>query len=295
MSVFSLRGQRHFPVGASFIINREKMAKPADDPFCSCYFAAQHEQHTHPAMRALERAVLGCDFGGTSWTTKSQADTIPAALGLAAGSHLLEIGAGTGWPGLYIAASTACHVTLLDMPVSALRHSLQRAAEDKIDKRCRAVAASGAALPFANAVFNAISHSDVLCCLPEKLAMLKECRRVACDGAKMLFYVIAPKRGLSGIDLDRACEVGPPFVRVTDGYETLLEASAWKLLEKTNLTDDYLNALNRLTGGLQTAAEELRDVLGSDEFIEQLDYRCAQVDAIEAGLLEREMFLVQAI
>jgi hypothetical protein len=35
---------------------------------CQCYFETQHLQHNHPAMRELERDVLGCDFGGTSWT-----------------------------------------------------------------------------------------------------------------------------------------------------------------------------------------------------------------------------------
>jgi len=245
-------------------------------------------------MRALERDVLGCDFGGTSWTTKTQADQIPAALGLDADSHLLEIGAGTGWPGIYFAGLTACDVTLLDIPVSALRHAQQRAVEEHVENRCQSVAASGAALPFATAVFNTISHSDVLCCLPEKLEMLRECRRVARDGARMLFYVIAPKRGLSGADLDRACEVGPPFVGVPDDYDELLKASGWHLLEKTDLTDDYLQALNRLVEGLVAGTDELKAVLGASEFAEQLEHRLAQIDAIERGLLEREMFLVQA-
>ena len=246
-------------------------------------------------MRALERDVLGCDFGGTSWTTKSQADQIPAALGLDAESHLLELGAGTGWPGVYLAGLAACDVTLTDIPVNALRHAQQRAAEEHVENRCRSVAASGAALPFASATFKAISHSDVLCCLPEKLEMLQECRRVACDGARMLFYVIAPRRGLSGADLDRACEVGPPFVGVPDDYDELVKISGWSLLEKTDLTDEYLQALNRLVDGLQAGANELPEVLGPDEYVEHLNHRRSQIEAIEDGLLEREGFLLKAI
>ncbi len=270
------------------------MAFSSQIPSCSCYFEAQHEQHTHPAMRELEKAVLGCDFGGTSWTTRAQADKIPALLGLGAGTSMLEIGAGTGWPGIYMAIQSACDVTLLDIPVNTLIHADQRAIDEQVEKRCRAVAASGAALPFASATFDVIGHSDVLCCLPDKLEMLKECRRVVRDQGKMLFYVIAPARGISGSDLDEACEVGPPFVGVPDDYTELLKASGWHLLEKTDLTEDYLQALLRLVDGFETGAEELRPVMGAGEFSEQLSRRRAQIDAIERGLLEREVFLVQA-
>ena len=153
------------------------MAVQDQNPPCSCYFETQHEQHTHPLMREIEREVLGCDFGGTSWTTKNQADKIPTALALDSETKMLEIGAGSGWPGIYMAAQTDCDVTLLDIPANALKHANQRAHDEQLDSRCRSVAASGAALPFSDASFNAIGHSDVLCCLPEKLEMLKEVKK----------------------------------------------------------------------------------------------------------------------
>lgn len=245
-------------------------------------------------MRALEKEVLGCDFGGTSWTTRSQADDIAAALQLAADSHLLEIGAGTGWPGVYLATQTGCEVTLLDIPVNSLKYARQRAEQENIGNHCDAVAASGAALPFTSGAFEAIGHSDVLCCLPEKLAMLKECRRIACAGARMLFYVIAPTRGLSQNDLIEACNVGPPFVGVPDDYVRLLDESGWQLVERTDLTHEYLLALRNLTKGLKANSTTLKEALGLAEFNRQLQHRREQVSAIERGLLEREMYLVKA-
>jgi len=246
-------------------------------------------------MRDLERAVLGCDFGGTSWTTRAQADAIPTALGLAPGLSLLEIGAGTGWPGIYMANQTGCDVTMLDLPVNSLKSANRRARDENVENRCRSVAASGSALPFANSSFGAIGHSDVLCCLPDKLEMLEECRRVASDAAMMLFYVIAPSNELSGEDLEKACEIGPPFVGVPSDYAELLVKSGWELLERTDLTDEYLHALRRLANGLDAKSEVLEKVLGIQEFNRQLGHRRDQVAAIEGGLLEREMFLVQAV
>lgn len=248
----------------------------------------------HPEMRALEKEVLGCDFGGTSWTTRTQADLIPAALGLTAASHLLDIGAGTGWPGLYLAGLTGTRLTMLDIPVNTLQHANRRAIEEKLAGRCHSVAASGSALPFARGSFDTLSHSDVLCCLPGKLQMLKECRRVARYKAKMLFYVIAPAQGLAGTALDRACEAGPPFVAVPEDYDKLLTTSGWTVLEKHDLSRDYRVALSTLTQGLETRAAALSEVLGEQEYKDQLEHRQRQISAISDGLLERKMYLVQA-
>ena len=272
-----------------------EMTNPSATISCSCYFEKQHEQHTHPAMLSVEKEVLGCDFGGTSWTTQKQADKIPTMLGLGSGSHLLEIGAGTGWPGIYLAGLTGCDVTLLDVPVNSLSYAQQRAIDEKLQQQCRAVAASAAALPFGKNIFDVISHSDVLCCLPEKLAMLKECRRVARTGARMLFYVIAPTGGLSAADLDEACRVGPPFVATSHGYDSLLTESAWRLVQKTDLTGEYLSALHRMVGQLEAGSSSLKEVLGSAEFDDQLQHRRQQITAIVRGLLVREMYLVVAV
>ena len=262
---------------------------------CQCDFETQHLQHNHPAMRELERDVLGCDFGGTSWTTKSQADAIPSALGLKAGVSLLEIGAGTGWPGIYLARGTGCDVTLLDIPAGSLKLAIQRANEEGIDARCHAAAASGGALPFADGSFDAIGHSDVLCCLPDKLEMLRECRRVVNTGAPMLYYVIAPSAGLSATMLQRACDVGPPFVDTPAAYNDLLRASGWLVKERIDLTAEYRLALSRLADGLETRSDALGEVLGRQELVDQVKHRRDQISAIEDGLLEREMVLVEAV
>jgi len=260
-----------------------------------CYFEQEHEQYTHPAMQALEKQVLGCDFGGTSWTTREQAERIPAALGLDAHSHLLEIGAGTGWPGIYLARQTGCRVTLLDLPVKSLKYALRRAREELPGNACRAVAASAAALPFKNAGFGVISHSDVLCCLPAKQAMLEECRRVARPGAKMLFYVIAPAANLCANELEEACEAGPPFVGLEGDYAQMLAASGWRLTERTGLTADYLDALRRLYDAMQSSPESLEEVFGRAEFEAQLQHRARQIAAIERGLLVRELYLTEGV
>ena len=74
-----------------------------------------------PVLMAIERSVCGCDYGATSWTTRREAERIGALLGLRPGLRLLDLGAGSGWPALYLARTSGCDVTLVDLPFSGLR------------------------------------------------------------------------------------------------------------------------------------------------------------------------------
>ncbi len=260
---------------------------------CCEAFAASYEVSNLPAMREVERTVLGCDYGGTSWTTSTQATQIVEMLGLRQGLKLLDIGAGSGWPGLFLADTSGCDVTLLDLPVSALARAIKRARSDGIDDRVDAIAASGSALPFGNACFDAISHSDVLCCMPEKSEMLMECRRIATDRAKMLFSVIAVSRHLSEADHQRAVDAGPPFVDASNSYADLLAESGWRVVERIDATSEHKRSLSALVKAFDDSAE-LSDALGDDVVKEARKRRQEQIDVIDAGLLIREIFIATA-
>jgi hypothetical protein len=80
---------------------------------CCRAFADSYEISSLPAMQAIERTVLGCDYGGTSWTTAEQVQLTVRKLRLGKGDHVLDIGAGSGWPGLFLATQSGCGVTLL--------------------------------------------------------------------------------------------------------------------------------------------------------------------------------------
>ncbi len=260
---------------------------------CCEAFAASYEVSNLPAMREVERTVLGCDYGGTSWTTSAQAAQIVEMLGLRQGLKLLDIGAGSGWPGLFLADTSGCEVTLLDLPVSALAKAIKRARSDGIDDRVDAIAASGSALPFGNACFDVISHSDVLCCMPEKSEMLIECRRIATDRAKMLFSVIAVVRDLPAADHRRAVDAGPPFVDAPNSYVDLLEECGWQLIECIDATAEHRESLSALVKAFDDSAD-LSVALGVDVVSEARKRRQEQIAVIDAGMLVREIFVATA-
>lgn len=265
------------------------------DLACCHHFAAEYEQNAHPAFRALERTVLGCDYGGTSWTTREQADAIASSLDLHGGMRMLEVGSGTGWPAVYLASQRSCELILSDLPLNALKQARSRAAEEALESTVQAVSASGAQLPFASASFDALGHSDVLCCLPEKLAMLEECRRVARPRARMLFYVIAPTPDLIGADRVEAIEAGPPFVETSVEYSVWLAQSGWRELQRESVSQEYLQSLRSLVAGLEADAKTFDEILEDGEFPATLERRRRQIRAIEQGLLVREMYLAEAV
>ena len=111
----------------------------------------------------IEREVIDGDYGANGYTTRAQVDDIAARLRLGAGTRVLDIGTGRGWPALYFAATRRCEVVACDVPVEGLTVGVRRARADGLDQRVRFVAASGDALPFCTPSFDAIVHTDTLC------------------------------------------------------------------------------------------------------------------------------------
>lgn len=242
------------------------------------------------AWLEVERRVCGCDYGGTSWTTRLQADHLGQLLNLGPGTHLLEIGAGSGWPALYLAALTGCDATLTDVPLEGLRVAGRRSQADGLSGRISIAQASGVALPFEAGRFDSISHSDVLCCLEAKLSVLKESRRVIRPGGSMVFTVIHTPSGVSADDSKRAAEAGPTFVNATQSYPDMLRRSGWGVTHHADLTADYEETVRKLLSEQQARSDGLSGLLGADEFNEMLAKHRATIAAIGEGLLQRSLF-----
>ena len=260
-----------------------------------CDFAGNYDLSKLPEIKKLEQSALGCDYGGTSWTTRLQVDGIVESLGLASSSRLLDIGSGSGWPGLLLGKLSACDVTLLDIPLNALRQAAMRAAEDQMTDTVNIVSGSGTCLPFSDQSFDRISHSDVLCCLSEKLQLLTESRRVAKVDARTHFSVILPAEGLMTSELNEVLETGPPFVGVDGNYTDMLLESGWRIAECTDVTVEYKNSLQRLVDGIQTNREELTILLGAEDLNSKREHREDQIALIERGLMRREVYVATAV
>ena len=162
-------------------------------------------------------------------------------LGLSPRSSLIDIGAGAGWPGLYLSSISGCSVTLVDLPETGLKLAADRSIQDKISERVTTIVADAAELPFEDQSFDALSHSDLLCCLFSKEKVLIECRRIIREQGKMVFSVIYITPGLDKIDYERAVLNSPDFIQTDGEYETMLRECGWHIDEQIiySKIDDY--------------------------------------------------------
>lgn len=262
----------------------------------ACDFERDYEIAQAPLMREIERCVRGCDYGATSWTTRAQAEQLAARLELGRGRRLLEVGSGSGWPGLFLATLSGCDVVLTDLPLSGLRIARERAEQDGLSGCCSILAADGTALPFADHSFDRIHHADVLCCMGRKPEMLRECRRVARAGARMEFSVITLAREPAGDDERRLLKrSGPPHPDAGADYAVLLAESGWHVHERINVTAEFTRCIDVLLAESHARRSMLVELLGANDYAERLERRRSTRAAVACGLLRREIFFAQAI
>jgi 2-polyprenyl-3-methyl-5-hydroxy-6-metoxy-1,4-benzoquinol methylase len=268
----------------------QTMRDHPDTQCAACDFEKSYAQAQLPVMREVERCVLGADYGGTSWSTREQAGLMAGKLGLAPGVRHLDVGAGSGWPGLFFSAEAGCDVTLVDMPMIALKMAQARIQAENLQHQSRVVLASGASLPFADQSFDTISHSDVLCCLEEKSEVLRDCLRVLSTAGRMVFTVISIAPGLSKARYLQAVEAGPSHIEASCPYPEMLKRCGWQVIERLDVTGEHLDTLKLLTTIMNAREAELASALGEGELKEQITHREMQIAAISAGVIQREIY-----
>jgi SAM-dependent methyltransferase len=267
-------------------MKRSREERAQTERFNELYVRAQS-----PVMLSIERRVCGCDYGSSSWTTRAEADQIAKLLQLRPGLRLLDVGAGSGWPGLYMAKATGCDAVLIDLPFAGLRIAAERAGKDRIPGTCWIVVGDAAMLPFPDGSFDAISHSDLLCCLRQKRAVLEVCRRAIREHRRMVFTVISIAPGLSSKEYGRAVSNGPEFVESEADYRTLLRQTGWAIVDRQDITMDYGDSCRRQLQSDEDRKPTLESLIGISEVADRKAEWRSKLSAIDDGLLRRELFV----
>lgn len=271
----------------------EPISRTPEEDALQTRFGLMYQRNQDDTVIKIERSVCGCDYGGTSWSTREESERLRQLLELAPGRRLLEVGSGSGWPGLYLAKTSGCDIALIDLPFEALRIGAERAAREPVPGACLFAAADGTQLPFADGAFDAIVHSDVLCCLLAKAALLRSCRRVIGEQGRMAFTVILTTPGLSGEDLDIAIASGPPFIATDEEYPAMVRYAGWHIDSIDDITPQFAATLSHMLREEEAHAEELVALIGEADYADRLAHRRESIDAISRGLLRRELYFVR--
>ena len=146
-------------LGAASATSSAIGAEPRDD----ARFGERYNASGAAALLAVEHEALGSDYQANGYTTMPQADELGRRLDLASGRLLVDIGAGCGWPGLYLAKTTGCDLISLDPVEEGVDLARTRASRDGLADRCRQIRASAQQLPLRSRTVDAVVHTDVLC------------------------------------------------------------------------------------------------------------------------------------
>jgi len=181
---------------------------------------------------------------------------------------------------------------LVDLPLAGLRIAAERAVKERLPGHCWVAVADAAELPFSDNSFDAVAHSDLLCCLKRKRAVLNACRRMVRADGRMVFTVISVAPGLSGDAYGRAVENGPEFIESDTEYPALLTQTGWAVIDYRDITLDYAATCRRQLEADEDCKEVLTTLIGGAEFADRLTAWRSKLSALNDGLLRRELFVV---
>ena len=125
-------------------------------------FTERYSLGASSALDRVEQEAIGAVVGANGYTTVEQAEHLLKVLNLHSEARLLDIGAGRGWPGLFLAERSGCRAVVTDIPHPAIATAHSRAEQLGLTGRCQLALAAGSALPFRDASFDAVVHTDAL-------------------------------------------------------------------------------------------------------------------------------------
>jgi ubiquinone/menaquinone biosynthesis C-methylase UbiE len=136
----------------------------------------------------VRRETYGQDLGQTSWVSTEELTEIPRLLQINASSNVLEIGCGAGGCALHFAETVGCHVTGIDVNAHGIRAADHSARARRLAERARFMEHDASTrIPFSDETFDAAYSNDAFCHIPNRLNLLRECRRVLKTGGRLLF------------------------------------------------------------------------------------------------------------
>jgi cyclopropane fatty-acyl-phospholipid synthase-like methyltransferase len=253
--------------------------------------AARYRLCCTPPMMAVERDALGTDYGSNGYTTRAQADDIAARLSLGQRDRVADIGAGSGWPGLYLSTLTGCSVVGTDLPLDGLRRAQARVAADGLTGRAAYVVATGGRQPLRLGSFDVAIHTDVLCCLTPKLSVLRACRGLLRPRGRLAFTTILVTPGLDPQQQRDAHRAGPIHVAARRPYPELVAQAGFVDTIEVDLTAEYERTQRDWYEAAEQRSDELRALTSGTQFADAQADRRLTLDAIAAGLLRRSLFI----
>ena len=201
-------------------------------------FDSTYSHFDHRVLEQIRQDTFGVDIGQNSWVTADEYDQFVTWLGLAPDDHVLEVASGSGGPALHLARLTGCRVTGIDANENGVTGATRLARSSPQGGRVAfQVADATAPLPFEAGVFDGLLCIDSMNHFPDRLAVLREWRRVLRDGRRAVFTDPVVVTGpVTNDELALRSSIGL-FLFVPPGVnESLIEQAGLRLVRREDGT-----------------------------------------------------------
>ncbi len=152
-------------------------------------YDAAYKYLPNEVTQAERKATFGeDDIGQHSWLTRIELETFISWLGLAAQSHVLDIGSGGGGPAVFIAQQAGCAVTGIDISPVGVKAANQMAGEKELSAKISFLQHDAVeTLPFDDNELDATVGFDSFFHMPNRKSLLAEIKRILRPNGKLLF------------------------------------------------------------------------------------------------------------
>ena len=231
-------------------------------------YDSAYSNYAADVYRQVRVATYGEDLGQTSWVTNEESGAIPHTLHLTSASRVLEIGCGSGAYALQLATVAGCSIVGVDINEAGIRNANTLARDRHLADRVSFEHCDvSKTLPFPDATFDAAFANDVLCHIPERLALLREIFRVLKPSALLLFSdALIIGGAVSHQEIATRSSIGYYIFTPPGHNERLIEDAGFHLLAATDTTQNAAAIAERWRDARKEHREALISIEGNTNF-----------------------------
>jgi SAM-dependent methyltransferase len=223
---------------------------------------------TEPILDAIRKETFGVDIGQNSWITVDEYDRFISWLRITSDHHVLEVASGSGGPALYLAQQTGCRVTGIDANELGVATGSQLAERAGQTHNVRfQIADATAPLPFEENTFDGLLCIDAMNHLPERVAVLREWRRVLRPGARAIFTDPVVISGLvTNEELALRGSIGLFVFAPSSLNEQLIDKAGLRLIQRQDVSENAALVARRWHTARHNHKQELIKLEGEERF-----------------------------